>query len=106
MLIQYLCGAGAALLVELALGPGAAEPRAIGLGLAAGLVALHALPEPLEIDYFPHARFPRQKKNRREATIPGVRVVSKADVLNGETALVNSFILNRPVNRNPAPTKN
>jgi len=58
MLIQYLGGPGAALLVELALGPGSAEPRAIGLGLAAGLFALDALLEPFEVDYFPHIRIP------------------------------------------------
>ena len=58
MLIQYLGGAIAALLVELALGPGSAESRAIGFGLAAGLFAGDAFPEPLEIDYFPHTGIP------------------------------------------------
>ena len=58
MLVQDLGGAGAALPVELALGPGSAELRAIGPGLAACLFALHTLPEPLEIDYFPHTGIP------------------------------------------------
>ena len=47
MLIKYLRGAGVALLVALALGLGSAEPGAIGLGLAAGLFALDALPKSL-----------------------------------------------------------
>src|SRR5271166_907755 len=62
MLIKYLGCAGAALVVALALGLGSAESSAVGLGLAAGLFALNALPEPLEIDYFPHIRIPVRRK--------------------------------------------
>jgi hypothetical protein len=50
MLIQCFGGAGAAFLVAVALGPGSAEPHAIGLGLSAGLFAFNTLPEPLEIN--------------------------------------------------------
>jgi hypothetical protein len=35
-----------------------------------------------------------------------MRVVSKADVLDSGAAMINSFILNRSVNRYLAPTKN
>jgi hypothetical protein len=72
MLIQYLGGALATFLVELAFGPGSTKPRAIGLGFAAGLFALNALPEPLEINYFPHIRIPVRRKIR-ETTISGNR---------------------------------
>ena len=92
MLIKYLRGAGAALLVELALGLGSAEPRAIALGLAAGLFALDALLEPLEIDYFPHTRIPVIRKIGERRQSREVRVVSKADVRVGGTAMTNSFM--------------
>ena len=71
MLIQELGGASAALLVELALGLGSAEPRAVGLSLPAGCFALNALPEPFEINDFPRHKHPRQNKSRVNATGSG-----------------------------------
>jgi hypothetical protein len=50
MLIKNLGCTRAPVLVALALGLGPAEPRAIGFGLAASLLARAALPEPFEID--------------------------------------------------------
>src|SRR5262249_22434385 len=107
MLIQYLGGAGTALLAELALGPGSAVLHSIGLGRSAGLFAFDTLPEPLEINYFPHTRFPVIRKNRREATISG-RCGLFAKPFFGSMARrwpTRSFS-NRPVNRYLAPTKN
>jgi hypothetical protein len=55
MLIQMLAGAFAAQLLKLALGPGAAEPRAIGGGFLFRPLLRNALPELLQVDQIPHA---------------------------------------------------
>jgi hypothetical protein len=96
MLIQYLGGALATFLVELALGLGSSKPRAIGLGLAAGLFALNALPEPLEINYFPHIRIPVRRKSERDDNLRKARVVRKAVLRSDGTAMANSFIFKSP----------
>jgi hypothetical protein len=93
MLIQYFGGAGVELLIELALGLGSPKPRAVGLGLSAGFFACDTLLEPLEINYFPHARFPVRRKIGERRQSREVRVVSKASIRMEDTAMANSFIV-------------
>jgi hypothetical protein len=75
MLIQYLGGALATFLVELALGLGSTKPRAIGLGLAAG---------------------PVRRKSERDDNLRKARVVRKAVLRSDGTAMANSFIFKSP----------
>jgi hypothetical protein len=55
MLIEQITGAAGAQFVERALGPGAAEPHAIGGGFLLRPVSRRALLELFQIDQIPHA---------------------------------------------------
>jgi hypothetical protein len=55
MLIEQLAGAVCALLIDGALGPGTAEPRAIGSSFLLRPLPRHALLELFQVDQIPHA---------------------------------------------------
>src|SRR5690242_10911434 len=67
MLIEQLARALRVPLVGLAFHLAASEPRAIGLGLFRRLLPFVALPEPLQIDHFPHNH--PHEMGREDATI-------------------------------------
>jgi len=85
MLIQHVVRTACALLILSALGFGAAEAGAVGVGLLCRLIARGALLESLEIDHVAHDRphhatgwqrvtFPHQRERLRRASVGSITI--------------------------------
>jgi hypothetical protein len=94
MLVQRFAGAFCALLVASALGPGAAKPGAVGLGLFRRLISRGAFSMSIQVDGFPHDDH-HQPKRRYGAANPTPCDRSRGD-------FINSACIRKIPHRNPA----
>src|SRR5205085_11596502 len=92
MLIQHIVGAIVAKLVARAFGFGAAEARAIGVGLFGRLYLLAALLESFQVDHVPHAR-PHHPAARVRDNLLRLRAWSRRARANSQA---NSMVIQNP----------
>jgi hypothetical protein len=88
MLIEQFAGAVLALLVQSALGLGAAKACAIGLGLFRRPISFRTLPELLQIDGFPH-NHSHHPSGWVRVTIPAPRKLSRMALIDSVRILKN-----------------